>query len=385
MGDDFLEICFRFRSFCAQKLKFDEFTSQGNMNLDVSMVKANPCIREALLFEQLAKEKVRCGVCKRCCIITSGKRGYCQARANIKGRLYVLTYGDISSISANPIEKKPLYHFFPGTRALTVGSWGCNFGCVWCQNWNISKQAPVPQRCNYLAPQDFVDTIQQRNCQGTSFSLTEPTTVFFEYSLDVMPRARDRGFYNTYVTNGYMTDESLRWLAAAGLDAMNIDIKGCQAAVRKYCGIDVEKVWQTAKQALDRGIWVEITTLVIPGVNDTKRCLSRIAHRIHQDLGADVPWHVSAFHPAYRATEYGLTTPTPLSTLERAHTIGKKAGLHFVYVGNVLGHSAEHSYCKTCHAQLIQRAGYDITFIHLSKESTCTQCGTANPFTTSIM
>ncbi|MFX1566647.1 MAG: AmmeMemoRadiSam system radical SAM enzyme [Promethearchaeota archaeon] len=343
------------------------------------MVTTNPCIREGLLFEQLAKDNVQCGVCNRRCIIAPGNRGYCQARANIEGRLYVLTYGDISSMSANPIEKKPLHHFFPGTRALTIGSWGCNFDCVWCQNWTTSKQAPDPQRSNYLAPHDFVDAVQQRNCQGTSFSFTEPTTVFLEYSLDVMPRARNRGFYNTYVTNGYMTEEALRWLNAAGLDAMNIDIKGCQTAVRKYCGIDVEKVWQTAKRALELGIWVEITTLVIPSVNDTPHCLSQIAHRIHTELGADVPWHVSGFHPAYRAKEFGLTTSTPLSTLERAHTIGKKAGLNFVYIGNVLEHSAEHTHCKTCDAKLIHRSGYDITITHLSKDGTCQQCGTVNP------
>jgi pyruvate formate lyase activating enzyme len=350
------------------------------MNFDVSMVKENPCIHEALLFEQHAKDKVQCGVCNRRCIIAPGKRGYCQARVNIDGRLYVLTYGDISSMSANPIEKKPFHHFFPGTRALTIGSWGCNFGCVWCQNWHISKRAPDPRHSNYLDPYEFVDAVQQHHCQGTSFSFNEPTTVFFEYSLDVMRHAHERGFYNTYVTNGYMTGESLQWLKAAGLDAMNIDIKGCQTAVRKYCGIDIERVWQTARQALEWGIWVEITTLVIPGVNDTSRCLSQIANRIHQELGADTPWHVSAYHPAYRAPEYGLTTPTPMSTLERGHRIGKQAGLNFVYVGNVPGHSAEHTYCKTCHAQLIRRVGYNINIIQLSQDSTCTQCGTINPF-----
>lgn len=343
------------------------------------MVIANPCIREGLLFEQRTKDRVQCGVCNRRCIIKPGNRGHCQARANIEGRLYVLTYGDISSMSANPIEKKPFHHFFPGTRALTIGSWGCNFDCVWCQNWSISKRAPDPQRSNYRSPDEFVDAIQQRHCQGTSFSFNEPTTGFFEYSLDVMPRARKRGFYNTYITNGYMTEESLRWLHAAGLNAMNIDIKGCHAAVQKYCGIDNEKVWQTAKHALDLGIWVEITTLVIPSVNDTTRCLARIAQRIHQELGADVPWHVSGFHPAYRAKEYGLTTPTPLATLERAHTIGKKAGLNFVYIGNVLGHPAEHTYCKACGAPLIHRAGYHVTLTNVAVDSTCTQCGTINP------
>ncbi|MFX1562059.1 MAG: AmmeMemoRadiSam system radical SAM enzyme [Promethearchaeota archaeon] len=350
------------------------------MNNDSISIEENPCVREALQYEKIGNGKVQCGVCEHHCTIVPSKRGYCGARANIDGRLYVLTYGDISSISINPIEKKPFYHFHPGTRALTIGSWGCNAACPWCQNWDISKRHPNPAHCEYLSPDQFVSEVQSNECQGTSFSFNEPTTVFFEYSLDVMPKAHAAGLYNTYVSNGYMTQPTLEQLAAAGLDAINIDIKGCREKVLKYCRLDVEKVWRNAKFARNLGIWVEITTLVIPGMNDSSRCLSSIARRICNELSSDVPWHVSAYFPQYQAEKYGLTKTTPLSTLERAYSIGRNAGLHYVYLGNVRSHPSENSYCKKCGELLIRRQGYDITFVHLNGKSRCTKCNEENPF-----
>ncbi len=350
------------------------------MTLNEIDISGNPCIQKAQGYKQRPRKQVQCEVCERRCIIRPGNRGYCGARMNLNGQLYVLTYGDISSISANPIEKKPFHHFYPKTRALTVGGWGCNFACPWCQNWNISKQEPDPHECKYLSPEQMVDEIKRWNCQGTSFSFSEPTTVFYEYALDVMPLARNQGFYNTFVSNGYMTAESLKQLVNAGLDAINIDIKGCAVNVKKYCGIDVEKVWATARRAIASDVWVEITTLVIPGVNDTAKCLTSIAQRIHDELNSSVPWHVSAYHPAYRAKEVGLNISTSVETLEKARQIGLDAGLDFVYIGNVLGHSGEHSYCRSCGERLIRRSGYDITIEKLSPESRCQRCGTKNLF-----
>lgn len=340
----------------------------------------NPCIHNALHYEKLDAGKVRCGVCERRCLISPNKRGYCGARFNDNGKLKVLTYGNISSISANPIEKKPFFHFHPGTRALTIGSWGCNFACPWCQNWNISKHHPDPQNCNYMSPEQFNLEVIRTGCQGTSFSFNEPTTVFFEYALDVMPKAHKAGFYNTFVSNGYMTPSTLKRLADAGLDAMNIDIKGCRLAVRKFCHIDIKNVWNTARLARELDIWIEVTTLVIPGMNDTTQCLSQIAHRIQNELGAEVPWHISAFYPAYKATQYGFNKPTPIATLERAHSLGRRAGLYYVYLGNVPGHQAENSYCRNCNALLIQRRVYDINIVNLDKQGRCTQCQTINHF-----
>jgi pyruvate formate lyase activating enzyme len=352
------------------------------MSLDPAQLHDNPCVKAALLYEQREGGAAQCGVCNRGCTIKPGQRGYCGARLNIDGRLHVITYGDISSISANPIEKKPFNHFYPGTNALTIGGWGCNAACPWCQNWEISKRHADPLHNHYLAPDKFIEEIRRQHCQGTSFSFNEPTTVFFEYSLDVMPKAHTAGYYNTYVTNGYMTAAALERLAAAGLDAMNIDIKGGQEGVRKFCQLDGERVWQTAQLARKLGIWVELTTLVIPRMNDTARCLSSIARRIHDELGAEVPWHVSGYSPAYQAKKHGLTTPTPISTLEQARNLGLKAGLNHVYCGNVLGHPGENSYCcnRTCGALLVRRVGYDITFIGLTREGRCSRCGTPNHF-----
>ncbi len=235
------------------------------------------CVKEALLYEQEGN-KVRCEICERFCTIAVGKLGFCKTRMNIDGKLYTLEYGDISSISANPIEKKPFFHFFPGSKALTIGSYGCNFACPWCQNWEISKAIQTSERCNYIAPERFVQLVQQMGCQGTSISFHEPT-LLLEYSLDVFELAKKAGYYNTYVTNGYMSSDALRLLIEHGLDAMNVDVKGCKDVVRNYCGADVEKVWRNIKEAKRKGVHIEITTLVIPEVNDDEACLSSIASR----------------------------------------------------------------------------------------------------------
>ncbi len=264
-----------------------------------------------------------------------------------------MIYGNVSSLSANPIEKKPLYHFYPGSRALTAGSWGCSFDCDWCQNWDISKRPPSSGR--YMSPEDFVAEALARGCQGTSISFNEPT-LSLEWSLDIFPLARAKGLYNTYVTNGYMTEKALELLIEAGLDAMNVDIKGSTEAVKKYCGADVEKVWRNCRQAVEAGVWIEITTLVIPTVNDDEETLQGIASRIVQELGRGIPWHLSAYYPAYKF----LAPPTPVSSLERAYDIGKEEGLDFVYVGNILGHCYENTYCPGCGEVLIRRFGLSV-------------------------
>ncbi len=316
-------------------------------------------VRRALLQEP-AGQKLRCLTCERRCEIAPGGLGWCQTRRHQDGELVTLIYGAVSSLSANPIEKKPLYHFYPGTLALTSGAWSCNFNCPWCQNWEISK---APQgRSRFMSPQDFVSEALNLGCQGTSISLNEPT-LSLEWSLEVFALARASGLYNTYVTNGYMTPAALHLLVQAGLDAMNVDIKGNAEAVRQYCGTDVEKVWRNCQLAREAGIWLEITTLVIPDVNDRDEILQGIASRIVADLGPDVPWHVSGYYPAYRFD----APPTPLCTLERAWRIGREAGLRFVYLGNVPGHRWEQTYCSGCGRPLITRWGLGLTGYHLDR------------------
>jgi pyruvate formate lyase activating enzyme len=315
--------------------------------------------------------KVRCLTCERRCLLVAGGTGWCRTRVNREGSIYTLTYGQVSSLSANPIEKKPFYHFFPGSRALTAGSWSCNFGCLWCQNWDISKSA-VAKRGEIMSPSRFIDEALRRRCQGTSVSFNEPT-LSLEWSLDAFHLARARGLYNTYVTNGYMTAEALVLLAEAGLDAMNVDIKGDAPATWKYAkGIHVDRVWARCRQAKELGLHLEITVLVIPGVNDSDGCLEDIARRMVDELGPETPWHVSGYYPAYRFD----APPTPVSTLERAWSIGREAGLAYVYLGNVPGHRYDNTYCPSCDALLIERLGFDLTRYDLAG-GRCPRCGEA--------
>jgi pyruvate formate lyase activating enzyme len=221
-----------------------------------------------------------------------------------------------------------------------------------------------------MSPEGFVLTALDLDCLGTSISFNEPT-LSLEWSLDVFRLACAQGLYNTYVTNGYMTSQALELLVDAGLDAMNVDVKGDAEAVRRYCkGVDVEKVWRNCRLAQELGLHLEITTLVIPGVNDRDKVLKGIAERIRTELGPDVPWHVSGYHPAYRFA----APPTPVTTLERAWQLGRQAGLAFCYIGNVLGHQLENTYCPDCGGLLIERWGLSVAAYRLASGS-CPQCG----------
>lgn len=301
-------------------------------------------------------------------MLRPGAFGWCRTRENRAGRLITLIYGSVSALDANPIEKKPFYHFYPGTKALTAGSWSCNFGCPWCQNWDIAKVAP-PATGDYVSPERFVELIKETGCQGTSISFNEPT-LSLEWSLDVFRLARPRGLYNTYVTNGYMTPEALALLIEAGLEAMNVDIKGDAAGVKRFCkSVDVEKVWANCVCARSQGVHLEITTLVIPTVNDSDAVLRGIAERIANDLGPEVPWHVSGYSPAYKFT----VPATRVSTLEHARELGKAAGLQFVYIGNVPGHPCDNTYCPGCGTILIRRLGFAVLQNKL-RSGLCPKC-----------
>jgi pyruvate formate lyase activating enzyme len=331
----------------------------------------SPFIHEALLQERLSG-KVRCDTCERHCTLTPNGKGWCRTRRNRGGSLFTTTYGALSSISTNPIEKKPLYHFHPGTFALTAGGWSCNFGCPWCQNWHITKK--ISSRLEYTSPQEFISAAIQSGCAGTSISFNEPT-LLLEWSLDVFRLARASRLYNTFVTNGYMTPQALNVLAEAGLDALNVDIKGSFTAVKTYCqGINVENVWSICELARRLGIHLEITTLVIPGVNDTLNVLHEIASRIADELGADVPWHVSAYQPAYLFK----APATPPDLLQYAHDIGIESGLQFVYVGNLPGNSFENTYCPGCGTLLVRRIQYIVEELRL-RNGRCWRCGEQIP------
>ena len=326
-------------------------------------------VRDALL-QQARAGKIQCNACERRCLLVPGGLGWCRTRQNRASRLVTLIYGAVSSLAVNPIEKKPFYHFHPGSKALTAGSWSCNFGCPWCQNWDISK-VPPPAVGRYLSPEDFLRMAEESGSQGTSISFNEPA-LSLEWSLDVFRLARQRSLYNTCVTNGYMTPEALALLVDAGLDALNVDIKGDAAAVKKFCkAVDVEKVWATCRLARSHGVHLEITTLIIPSVNDSEAVLRGLAERMATELGAEVPWHVSGYYPAYHFT----IPATSLRVLERAWHIGRNVGLHYIYIGNLPGHRWADTYCPDCGVLLIKRRGFGVLQNRLVAGH-CPQCGT---------
>jgi len=333
-----------------------------------------PVIREALLYEPLAGGKVRCLLCERRCVIGPGQRGFCGTRENRDGVLYTLVYGDISSLSANPIEKKPFFHFWPGSVALTAGTWSCNFTCPWCQNFNISKVKPDPSKAYYISPERFIKMAKAYECQGTSISFNEPT-LLFEWALDVFRLAREEGLYNNYVSNGYMTEQALRALAEAGMDAIKFDMKGGPEAYRRYCGARDEVVWRNIGLARGLGLHVEVVTLVIPGVNDDEGTIRSIARRVREVAGPETPLHFTRYYPAYRFR----APPTPVKTLEWAHGLAKVEGLDFVYIGNVPGHPLEDTYCPDCGELLIKRYGFAVLKYRITPGGRCPKCGREIP------
>ena len=294
---------------------------------------------------------------------------------NIDGVLYTLVYGNISSISTNPIEKKPFFHFYPGSQALTVGTYGCNFLCPWCQNWEISKLEPDPMEARCLSPQEFVKMAIGEGCQGSSISFNEPT-LLFEYALDLFPHCREKGLYNTFVSNGYMTVRALEMLREVGLDAIRFDVKGDKELVNRYCGADSDVVWRNARRAKELGLHVEVVNLVVPGLNDSEESIHKIIDRHLSNLDSDTPLHFTRFHPNYKMSD--LET-TPIETLEKAYRMARSEGLNFVYLGNVPGHKFENTYCPRCEKLLIERYSFSITRIELKEENQCPSCGAKIP------
>lgn len=334
-----------------------------------------PTIREALFYARGDDGSVVCGVCERRCRVLDGQRGFCGSRMNIGGRLYTLTYGDISSLSLNPIEKKPMFHYWPGSKALSAGSWGCNLRCVYCQNYSISMLSADPKSASYISPDEFVDLALKMGGLGLSFTFNETSCTLLEYAIDCFALARRRGLYRNLNTNGYMTPEGLEALHKAGLDSMCIDIKGDEDFYRRFCnGADVEVVWRNSREAKRIGMHVEMVNLVIPKANDDEDCLGWIIKRVRDELGRDTPLHFTRFYPAYRAWMYGLTKVTPVKRLEEARSMALDEGLEYVYIGNVPGHPGENTYCPGCGELLIRRYGLDITEYRLNSDRRCPRC-----------
>jgi len=328
--------------------------------------------REAMLYEPLEGKAVRCNLCGHRCRIAEGKTGFCFVRKNIGGKLVSLNYDELVAVHVDPIEKKPLFHFLPGTTSLSVAAAGCNFRCAFCQNWQIS-QAPREHRLlphEQAPPEALVAAAERNRCASISYTYTEPT-IFFELAYDTGRLAAEKGIRNCFVSNGYMTPEAVRTIAPY-LDAINVDLKAFrEETYRSIMKAHLQPVLTCLKELAASDIWLEVTTLVVPGTNDSEAELSDIARFIAEDLGPDVPWHVSRFHGDYEMAD---TPSTPMATLHRAMTIGSEAGLRYVYCGNVPGDDGESTRCPGCKAMLIHRTGYTIRSNRLAG-GTCPDCG----------
>jgi pyruvate formate lyase activating enzyme len=328
-------------------------------------------VHDALLYAKETDRRVRCALCAHRCRIEEGARGVCGVRENRTGNLYSLVYGRVIAENVDPIEKKPLFHFLPGSRSFSIATAGCNFSCTFCQNHDISQ---LPRNENPIVgrertPAQIVEAARQSGCGSISYTYTEPT-IFFEFAWDTAGIAREMGLRNIFITNGYMTSEALELLGPR-LDAANVDLKSFRDDFyKKQCGARLQPVLESLRKMKEIGVWVEVTTLLIPGLNDTEGELRDLAGFICS-LGAETPWHISRFHPRYRMTG---APPTPVVSIHRAAAIGKAAGLMYVYSGNLPGDAGENTFCSRCGHLLIDRYGFTVDRLDL-KGSACPRCG----------
>lgn len=355
-------------------------------------------MHEAILYQKLKNKRVRCNVCQRRCVILEGKRGYCQTRLNRAGKLYTLIYGLTSSVCADPIEKKPVFHYRPGTLALSLGTWGCNFRCIFCQNWDITyidgkkleetaqiidtAEIKKPQKegeegempaTGILKPEVLPSLARKEACQGIAWTYNEPI-IWLEYTLEGSRLAKKAGLYTVYVTNGYATPEALDTIGPY-LDVWRVDIKSMEDKFYQEIARvpRVSPILETTLRA--RKKWkmhIEVVTNIIPTMNDSEENLERTAEWIYNNLGPKTPWHITRFFPCLKLKHL---PSTPIPTLERAQEIGRQAGLKFVYLGNIGGHPGEDTFCPRCRALVIERTGYRVELKNLSPEGKCPKCG----------
>jgi pyruvate formate lyase activating enzyme len=328
-------------------------------------------MKEAKLYRKLEDQKVQCLTCAHRCTITPEKRGICGVRENNGGTLYSLVYGKAIALHVDPIEKKPLFHFYPGTEAFSVATVGCNMHCLNCQNADISQMPRDGGNIsgNEVLPEALVQVALKHRCRTIAYTYTEPA-IYWDYAFDTASLAHEKGIKNIFVTNGYLSEESLRDIAPY-LDGANVDLKSFRdQTYRSICGARLQPVLDTIYRMKESDIWVEVTTLLIPGLNDSEKELKDIARFIFEcDPG--IPWHISRFHPTYRMLDRPVT---PLESIQRACRIGLEIGLRYVYSGNVPGEERESTFCYSCGARLIHRWGFQVAGNRLV-DGKCPECG----------
>lgn len=328
--------------------------------------------KEAMFWEPLGDGRVRCNLCHRRCIIPEGSTGVCNVRVNINGKLYSKVYGKLTAANIDPIEKKPLFHVYPGGEVMSISTVGCNFKCLFCCNWVLSQETRIYGRTT--TPEEVVRWTLEHGAQGISYTYNEPT-VFYEFAYDTAKLAKKYNLINTFVTNGYMTPEAVDEISKY-LDAATVDFKGNgnRDFYRKFMGVDdPEPIFETLKAMKEKGIFIEITDLVVPIYGDKIEDLRKLVRWIVENLGPETPFHVIRFHPDYKMLD---VPSTPVKTLEEHAKVAMEEGLKYVYIGNVPGHSLENTKCPECGNEVIKRFGFEIIEFNITDDNRCTKCGT---------
>jgi len=339
------------------------------MPIDLS----KPWVRPAKHWRRVKGKKVVCTLCYKRCPIANGGYGACGVRYNHEGTLYTLVYGLLTAANVDPIEKKPLMHFMPGSSVMSISTAGCNFMCKFCQNWTISQSRRSDVYGEFFTPEQVVEMAKKYGADGISYTYNEPT-IFYEFMLDTAKLAKREGLFNTMVTNGYMTIEALDELAPY-MDAVTVDFKGAgnKEFYRRFMGVhDPEPIYGTLIEMKRKGIFIEVTNLVVPRYGDSPEDLKRLARWVVENLGPETPFHLLRFYPHFMMQDL---PPTPISTLEGLADIAKSEGLHYIYLGNIPGHKYESTYCPKCGRLVIRRYGFDISEWKLTEDNRCPYCG----------
>ncbi|MDO9046089.1 MAG: AmmeMemoRadiSam system radical SAM enzyme [Methanobacteriaceae archaeon] len=326
---------------------------------------------ETLLYDKLDGNKTQCNICQRKCVILDGNRGFCLTRENNNGNLYNLNYGSVSSSGVDPIEKKPLFHFLPGSKVYSLGTVGCNLACKQCQNWRIARATVDSIYTQEISPETSIKLAQEYRCKSIAWTYNEPT-MWLEYTLDSAKLAHKNDLKTIYVTNGYMTQESLE-LIGPYMDAANVDLKGMSDKFyREICNARLGPVLENIILMKEMGIHIEITNLIIPGYNDSEEELKVLVKFIVEEVGVEVPLHFTRFFPNYKMED---VNPTPIATLINARKMARDEGMRNVYVGNAPGLDGENTYCYNCGQLLIERNGYGLGPIKIDENKKCSECG----------
>ncbi len=348
----------------------------GRENTTRLQLLKRPHVRPAKLWAALKDREgwVRCDLCQRRCLIAPGKYGACGVRKNVDGKLYTIVYGLLSAMAVDPIEKKPLLHFYPASSVLSISTVGCNFFCKFCQNWEISQSRLEKGLMGVqVTPEQVVYKALEAGADGITYTYNEPT-IFFEFLEDTARLAKKHGLFNTMVTNGYATPEAVDELGNL-MDAATVDFKGGanKEFYRKIMSVpDPDLIFETILAMRDNKWWIEITNLVVPIIGDKPEDIKRLAKWVHENLGPETPFHLLRFHPDYKLRHL---PHTPVETLERLAKIAMDEGLKHVYIGNVWGHPLENTYCPKCGYKVIERVGFTVTSYKLTKDGKCPRCG----------